>query len=229
MGAPTIYDISSMVEAESADGINWINQVAVTQNPLAKLIQSPDSGMGWNRGTYGPVSMFYQPNAADTGAEPWNYKYVMYYNGTDGSHEDTGLAYSTDGSYWNAYTVNPVLSGSGVGGAEAWDCGSATYGTVFSDAMGFHFFYSGRGQDDGFGGCAFPASFGGVGYASSVDGKTWIKSTTNPIFHISDGASYRDERIYTPLVIDDGTGVLKMYYSAKQTGGPKKIGFAVLH
>jgi hypothetical protein len=175
------------------------------------------------------VSVFYQPSASNTGTEPWNYSYVLYYNGTDGSHEDTGLAYSTDGLYWSAYTVNPVLNGSGVGGAEAWDCGSATYGTVYKDPAGFHFLYSGRGQDDGMGGCTFPASFDGIGYAFSTDGKTWVKSTSNPIFYIGDGVPYRDERIYTPSIVNDGTGVLKMYYSAygSSTGGVKKIGMAV--
>jgi hypothetical protein len=229
-GASTIYDISSMATAESADGINWINRAAVTQDPLALLIQEPDSGSGWNRGTYGPVFLVYQPDATNTGTEPWSYSYVMYYDGTDGGHEYTGLAYSANGSYWSAYTGNPVLSGSGTGGAQAWDCASAVYGTVFRDSIGFHYIYSGRGVDDGSGGCAFPSSFDGIGYASSVDGKTWIKSTGNPIFHTSDeGAYYRTNRIYTPSVVDDGSGVLKMYYSARGSADPKKIGLAVLH
>jgi hypothetical protein len=153
----------------------------------------------------------------------------MYYNGTDGSAEDTGLAYSTDGLYWSAYTGNPVLIGSGTGGSEAWDCGSAVYGTVYIDAGGFHYFYSGRGEDDGFGGCAFPSSFVGIGYAFSTDGKTWVKSTTNPIFDINDGVPYRNVRVYTPSVIDDGTGSLKMYFSAVGSlGAGKVIGLAIL-
>lgn len=228
IAAPTIYSISSVATAESADGVNWVNKTTVTQNSGAKLVQNPDSGIGWNRGTYGPVNLFYQPNAANTGTEPWNYKYVMYYNGTDGSHEDTGLAYSTDGINWSAYTANPVLSGTHTGGSEAWDCGSATYGTVLKDSFGYHYFYSGRGEDDGAGGCTFPASFTGIGYASSVDGKTWVKDTKS-IFKISDGVSYRSGRIYTPSIIDDGSGFLKMYFSVKDSsGGLKKIGYATI-
>jgi hypothetical protein len=152
----------------------------------------------------------------------------MYYNGTDGSHESTGLAYSTDGSVWSAYTSNPVLRGSGVGGEEAWDCLSAVYGTVFRNSSGYHYYYSGRGQDDGSGGCAYPSSYDGIGYATSSDGRTWVRDTGNPIFHISDGVAHRDGRIYTPWIVDDGSGDLKMYYSATaSTGGPKKIGLAV--
>jgi len=228
IGAPTIYSITSMATAESINGISWTSKTAVTQNPAAKLIQDPDLGIGWNRGTYGPVNLFYQSGAANTGTDPWNYAYVMYYDGTDGSHEDTGLAYSTDGIYWNAYTANPVLSGSGTGGIEAWDCGSATYGTVLKDSTGYHFFYSGRGMDDGSGGCTFPASFVGIGYASSTDGKTWSRDT-RPIFQISDSIPYRSGRIYTPSVINDGSGILRMYFSVKDSiGGPKKIGYATM-
>lgn len=228
IGATTIYSISSIATADSADGINWINQTTIMQNPAAKLVQDPDTGIGWNRGTYGPVSMFYQSTATDVGTDPWDYKYVMYYNGTNGSTEDTGLAYSSDGLYWSAYTENPVLRGSQIGGIEAWDCGSASYGTVFKDVYGYHYFYSGRGQDDGSGGCSFPASFNGIGYASSLDGKTWIKDVA-PIFEISDGVPYRSGRIYTPSVINDGSGTLRMYFSAKDSaGGPKKIGYATL-
>lgn len=228
MGASTIYSISSMATAESVDGIHWINKTALTQNLSAKLVQDPDSGVGWNRGTYGPVSVLYQPNATNVGTEPWNYNYVMYYNGTDGNHEDTGLAYSTDGISWSAYTANPVLSGSGTGGFAAWDCVSAVYGTVFKDLLGYHFFYSGKGYDDGSGGCATPSSFNGIGYASSIDGKTWVKDT-NPIFKTDDGVAYRSGRVYTPSVIDDGSGILRMYFSVTDaTGSPKKIGYATL-
>jgi len=226
MGAPTPpYGISNLATAESADGINWINKTSATQNPAAKLVQDPDSGLGWNRGTYGPINIFYQPSAADTGTNPWNYKYVMYYDGTDGAHEDAGLAYSTDGLNWSAYTANPVLSGSSAG---SWDCYSSAYGTIYKDSMGFHYFYSGKGRDDGSGNCIDTASnnFDGIGYAFSTDGETWVKDA-KPIFHVSDGVPYRSGRIYTPSVINDGSGILRMYFSATDsTDTPKKIGYA---
>ncbi len=213
MGAPTIYSLSSMATAESVDGINWINKSAVTQNPAAKLIQDPDLGVGWNRGTYGPVSLSYRSLALNTGSDPWNYSFVMYYDGTDGSLEVTGLAYSADGVYWTACSAAPVLN---VSANPAWDSNDSVYGTVYRDAAGFHYWYSG--------GVASPDD--GIGYAFSTDGKTWVKNL-NHIFHVSDGIAYRNERVCTPSVIDDGTGTLKMYYTAKATGGPKKIGRAI--
>lgn len=228
MGAPgNPYGIASMATAESADGLSWTNKTSVVQDAAAKLIQSPDTGSGWNRGTYGPISLTYQPTAANAGTDPWNYKYVMYYNGTDGGHEVTGLAYSADGLAWSAYTANPVLSYSGIGGSEAWDCVSAAYGTVFKNSLGYHYFYSGSGQDNGSGGCANSSSFTGIGYAFSLDGKTWVKDS-NPIFQIANGVAYRSGRIYTPLVVRDGSGILRMYFSARDVSGPKKIGYATL-
>jgi hypothetical protein len=228
-----VYNINAMSTAESVDGINWINSTSLMQNPVAKLIQSPDTGFGWNRGTYGPSSLFYNSSAPNTGTDPWNYKYVMYYDGTDGSREVTGLAYSTDGTNWASASASPVLDGSLT---AAWDCNSSVYGTVYKDSAGYHYWYSGAGDDDGFGGCAFHAVGNGIGYASSLDGRTWTKSAGNPIFHVDDGVSYRIGRVYTPSVVDDGSGVLRMYYSASVSSDPlwgpgviEKIGMAVLH
>ena len=141
----------------------------------------------------------------------------MYYDGTDGNHEDTGLAYSADGVMWNAYTANPVLSGSS---AVGWDHESAVYGTVYKDSKGFHYFYSGKAVAGG--------QFDGIGYASSTDGETWVKDP-NPIFTTSDGVSYRSGRIYTPSVVNDGSGILRMYFSVTDSSGtPKKIAYATL-
>jgi len=58
----------------------------------------------------------------------------MYYDGTDGRLEETGLAYSLDGLYWEAYSGNPVLA---VSPSPAWDSTDAIYGTVYRDLQGF--------------------------------------------------------------------------------------------
>jgi len=206
-----LYDISSIYAAQSRDGINWTNVTALTQDSSAELVTGADTG--WNRGSYGPVYLFYQPGMGNSGINPWNYTYVMYYDGTDGSSEDTGLAYSADGFYWIAYAGNPVLSHS----PGSWDANDAVYGTIYHDSQGFHFWYSG--------GVSSP--YDGIGYAYSLHGENWVKMP-NPIFDINDGASYRDERDYTPAVINDGSGTLKMYYSVLATGSYKKIAIAYL-
>ncbi len=218
-----LYTISAIATAESADGVNWSNDQAVTQDATWVLVTG--AGSGWNRGSYGPISLIYQPGASNSGTEPWNYSYVMYYDGTDGGSEFTGLAYSTNGLHWTAYTGNPVLAGSAT---AAWDCSDDAYGTVLHEGSIYHFWYSGAGGDNGSGGCLQSPVHQGIGYASSSDGKNWSKDANNPIFHISDGVSYRDSRVYTPAVVDDGSGILKMYYSAQQDGQAKKIGLATI-
>jgi len=213
-----IYTISSMATAQSVDGVTWVNNTALTQNASAKLVTGDDNWPTyyWKRGSFGPIHLFYQPGAANSGDDPWSYSYVMYYDGTQGTPEATGLAYSADALLWKAYTENPVLSGT----ANAWDSTYSTFGTVYHDAIGFHFWYSG-GQS---------SLNEGIGYAFSTEGKTnWTKNPSY-IFHISDAyaVSYRNMRVCTPSIIDDGTGVLKMYYTAQATGGKKKIGRATL-
>jgi hypothetical protein len=218
-----LYSINAIAYAESSDGMSWSNDQPITQDATMKLVTGvwPD----WNRGSYGPVDVIYQTNASNIGTDPWNYSYVMYYDGTNGGNEFTGLAYSANGLFWTAYSTVQVLNGSL---AAAWDCSDAAYGTVYRDASGYHFWYSGGGADDGLGGCQDHPVHEGIGYAFSSDGKNWTKDPGNPIFHITEGVSYRNSRVYTPVVVDDGSGTLKMYYSARESGGPKKIGLAVL-
>ncbi|HTP10557.1 MAG TPA: right-handed parallel beta-helix repeat-containing protein, partial [Anaerolineae bacterium] len=217
------YAITDLATAQSTDGITWTNDTTLTQSVSAPLVTG--AGVGWNRGSYGLSQIIYQVGASNSGTEPWNYSYVADYDGTDGSSEVTGLAYSADGLYWTAYASTPVLD---KGAGNAWDCDDAVYGTVYHDAAGYHYWYSGGGGDNGSGGCLTGAPNNqGIGLASSSDGKVWTKSSTNPIFHISQGVSYRNQRVYTPNVVDDGSGVLKMYYSALGTSGVYQIGLAV--
>ncbi len=226
-----LYSICAMATAKSVDGVTWTDDTTLGQSgsPLVTGDCDTDGGTGWNRGSYGPVDVIYQSGASDTGSDPWSYSYIMYYDGTDGSSEVTGLAYSADGLTWTAYSPLPVLDKSS---GNAWDCDDAAYGTVYRDANGYHFWYSGGGGDNGSGFCAAGDPIHeGIGYASSTDGETWTKDSNNPIFHINDGVSYRDKRVYTPAVVDDGSGFLKMYYSAQAAPGdpnPKTIGLAVL-
>ena len=207
------YSISDISTAQSTDGINWTNSVTITQDDPSNQLVVGDSVIAWNNGTYGPVCLFYQQGASNKGVNPWGYSYVMYYDGTDGSMEETGLAYSTDGLSWTAYTGNPVLAVT----PTAWDSNDAVYGTVYHDTNGFHYWYSG--------GVASP--YDGIGLASSSDGNTWTKNP-DTILDINDGDAYRDSRCCTPSVINDGTDSLKMYYQAQTTGGSIDIGLAIL-
>jgi hypothetical protein len=204
------YTLNNMRYAESSDGINWSQDQVLTQDPAHQLIVNDPSHASWNSGTYGPNQIFYQAGKLNTGPNPWNYSYVMYYDGTTGGKESIGLAYSSDALYWIGYSALPVIDH---GIAGDWDSDFATFGTLYREPGSsgiYHFWYSG-GQT---------ASNQGIGHATSNDGLTWIKDT-NPIYHIDPNTPpapvYRAGRVYTPFVVDDGSGNLKMYYTGSPT------------
>jgi hypothetical protein len=206
-----LYSISALATGSSRDGVNWTDSGPVAQSSSSPLVTT----VGWSLGTYGPIHLTYQVSATNKGKDPWNYSYVMYYDGTTGAVEATGLAYSGDGLTWTAASISPVLD---IGAPGAWDANYATFGTVLKTGTLWSYWYSG----------GVSSSHEGIGYASSSDGQSWSKAASNPIFSVSQGVSYRNQRVYTPSVLDDGNGNLRMYYSAVGTDGIKKIGLAVL-
>ena len=139
--------------AESADGINWTNK------------QSVFGGTGisgdWERGSYGPAAILYKPSAANSGSNPMNYSYAMYFDGTDGAFEQLGLAYSSDGVSWTQYGTLPVLErGGGVwGNSVYWDSSYVYPATVIYENGKYHMWYSGGRT----------ANSQGIGYAESSE------------------------------------------------------------
>jgi len=200
----SLYSIDALYTADSTDGVNWTNDQALTQDATYPLVTgvSPD----WNRGSYGPVAMLYSPSASNTGGDPFDYTFAMYYDGTTGGEEVIGLGYSADGNHWTRYGNDPVLD---KGAPGSWDSDYVTNGTVIPGDDGiWHMWYSGSG----------PAGGGneGVGYATSSDGITWSRDPDNPLISIYDGVAWRDIRTYTPSVIYspskfDGHGDVCLY------------------
>lgn len=209
----SIYSLAALKYAESADGINWAWQL-LTQDAAYPLVTGvfPD----WNRGSYGPVDVFYNPVGSSVldDVNVWNNTYVMYYDGTTGGIEQVGLAYSVNGLHWKRYGNQPVLPIS----PGQWDSSYAGFGTVVRLPDGYHFFYSG-GQT---------AMHQGIGYAFSPDGITWYKAAS-PLFHITDGVLWRSVRCYTPSVIARITAhtvYLYMWFTGDD-GSNRAIGYAV--
>lgn len=143
----------------------------------------------------------------------------MYYDGTPGGGQSTGLSYSADGITWNGYDADadgyadPVLQGSGSG----WDTNYASGWTIIKNAPDdFVMWYSGGdGKVDH-----------GIGYATSSDGINWTKDENNPVYYKDDGITWRDNRTYTPSVIKDGANY-KMWFTGKDgTSGNYSIGYA---
>jgi hypothetical protein len=210
-----LYSIEAIRTASSSDGLTWNDDQPLTQDDNCQLITG--AGSGWNRGSYGPGDVIYNPSGSDTldDTNVWNNKYVMYYMATTGIlNEYIGLAYSTDGKHWKRYGDAPVLSpcteynDPSVG----WDYRSVGYPTVIKDGGGiWHMWF-----------CGGPNTNHGIGYAWSNDGINWVKDADNPIFHKGDGVSWRDDRTYTPMVIGD-----QMWFSGKDVDtGVYAIGYA---
>ena len=206
------YSINDIRTATSSDGVNWANDQAITQVGTTVIAS------GWNRGSYGPADVIYNPTGSEFITEPtseasvWANKYVMYYDGTTGGSESIGLAVSNDGLNWEGYNggLAPVLAGTGVAGD--WDRTYVSRSTVIKENDdAYHMWYSGGdGRMDH-----------GIGYVFSTDGINWTRDASNPIFYKGDGVAWRDSRTYCPVVIGD-----EMWLSGVSSAGVYTIGYA---
>jgi hypothetical protein len=207
-----LWSIDALRYAESADGIIWTNDQALTQDGTYPLVTNtwPD----WNIGSYGPCDLFYYPSNSNSldDSNPWNNKYVMYYMGTDGTKEAIGLAYSDNGTHWKRYIYgngnDPVLS---PGAPADWDNTGVGYCSVINLSVNNWQMWYGGG----------PSTNNGIGYATSTDGINWTKHPDNPIFYKDDGKLWRSKRTYTPWVVYDAANfgepgnacIYKMWFS----------------
>jgi len=228
-----IYTVAAMRYGDSPDGKTWFNDQPL-QNGAVPII-SGSMAVPWCRGTYGPSDVLYFPGASNTGTD-WTFR--MYYDGTTGGDEATGLGFSADGIVWTAYDpdsdgkANPVFSGTFVSGD--WDYDYASRCTVQWAEGQYHMWYSGGS-----------ASMNqGIGYATSADGMTWTRDASNPVFYRTDAggdslsAAYwrYSGRTYTPMVVYDsaafaGNGdarLYKMWFTGEATwnGLGSVVGYA---
>lgn len=215
-----LYSITAIRAATSTNGIEWLGDRVISQSETAPLVTGGDGD--WNRGSYGPVDVLYQPGAANTGANPFDYAYVMYYDGTTGGVEQVGLAYSVDGFSWTRYGDAPVLPYT----MGSWDSTHVGHGTVIKTDELFLFWYSGgTGKINA-----------GIGYAVSLDGIHWDKRPGGPLPGVGElgvPGTWNDARNYTPAVLYDADGFSghgensrwKMWRTGK-TGSNYAIGYA---
>ncbi len=197
-----LYSIAALRTAKSTEGIEWSSDKPIAQSSSQPLITgiSPD----FNRGSYGPVAVFYNPHptAFVSGASsqnPRDYRMALFYDCTTGGQQIVSLAVSNDGvnfCQWHLLhgesTAQPVIS---LGSAADWDSSYVTHGAIFpsSEEPGKWYFYYSGGRN---------AAHEGIGMAYSTDhGVTWTKYESNPIVSINDGVWWRSSRCYTPAVI----------------------------
>lgn len=188
-----LYSINAIRMAESTDLLTWVNDQPL-QNGVSPIITG---GAGaWNRGSYGPCQVIYNPTASNTGLNPYDYSYAMFFDGTTGAFESIGLGYSADGITFELY--GEVLKHGSLiwGNTVPWDSGYVTFCQVFRTTLGkWLMFYSG----------GVTSSNDGIGVAVSNDGLSWGKLTVAaPLIGRVTG-TWRGQRCYAPAVVTDFT------------------------
>jgi predicted GH43/DUF377 family glycosyl hydrolase len=158
----------------------------------------------------------------NVGPSPWDSTYVdspsvlydgityrMWYSGSAGTSYQIGLATSNDGISWTKSGSNPVLGP----GPSVWESDRVYFPTVLFIGGNYHMWYTGdNGTNDR------------IGYATSPDGVTWIKSASNPVLDIGLPGSWDNNNVLTPVVIHDGS-TYHMWYSG-YNGSTWRIGYA---
>ncbi len=138
-----IYNVYAIRYTDSPDGVNWYNDQPLQNGPGVPIVTSinPD----WNRGSYGPLDVLYNPSATNTDND-WTF--TMYYDGTTGGGESIGLGFSADGIIWTGYdgsddgVADPVLQGSYI--SEEWDFNYVSSATIIKNDDGtYEMWYSG--------------------------------------------------------------------------------------
>ena len=182
--------------AYSSNGINWTKY---GNNPV--LGPTPSE---WDCVGIETVSVIIDDDA------PLSERYKMWYAGVgefSGGLYKFGYAYSSDGINWVKYENNPILE---AGPSNSWESGSPEGPTVIKDDNGvFKMWYGGvdtvnNGQLTDY--------RSNIGYAWSVDGKSWEKYPDNPVLLTGNWGKWDAAVIQDPFVMKMD-GIYYMWYS----------------
>lgn len=137
--------------------------------------------------------------------------YKMWFSGRGGTpvKSQIGYATSTDGINWTKYANNPIL----VLDDGSWEGIGVNYPRVIKREAGYEMWFTGHKD-------RVPE----VGHATSLDGTTWTKNPSNPIFTPDEsGWDLFGVSAVAVLEINDE---LKMWYTGQSYGGKLEIGYA---
>jgi predicted GH43/DUF377 family glycosyl hydrolase len=149
------------------------------------------STSGWDNG------LIASPSVIKVGST-----YMMYYEGQDKTTYawHIGLATSTDGITWTRSASNPVLS---PGSSGVWDEFEVRYPSVHYDGSTYRMWYWGRGSID---------KGAMIGFATSSDGVSWIKHSTQVLGYGEDFEGNPVGRGFIPgSIIKSGSTYIMWY------------------
>lgn len=138
-------------------------------------------------------------------------KFRMWYEGrTVDSNYEIGYAISFNGIDWEKHQTNPVLK---VGESGSWDNQYVSDPVVKMESTVWKMWYGGGNN-------LFNSQ---IGYATSNDGVTWVKSDQNPVLSPGESGSWDEEGVRSPYVILI-EGENHMFYNNQ--GDHQGIGYA---
>jgi predicted GH43/DUF377 family glycosyl hydrolase len=179
-------------------------------------------GVTWNKFAKNPVL---SASDIDRGyiASPYVIKteltYTMWYVGRNASSTKppsySRILYATsyDGIQWMK-APDPVLTPSS--DLSAWDSGSVYSPSVYFNGTTFGLWYSGLSQEH-----TVPQ----IGLATSPDGKTWVRSSLNPVLSPGTDSSWDSAGVEQPNVVV-GPGGYLLYYDGLSQNEGGRIGLA---
>jgi predicted GH43/DUF377 family glycosyl hydrolase len=150
--------------------------------------------------------------------------YKMWYSGHDGSSSHQrriGYAHSNDGVTWTKPNLGLFYYGGSKnnnivlvnGSAGSWDQRFVTFPVVIKDGGIYKMWYEG-----------WSGNSGQIGYAESLDGINWAKSTSNPI--LSPEIGWESFQVGEPSVIKVDSTYHMWYFGGTGIGTDAKIGHA---
>ncbi len=189
--------ISGWRYAESQDGINWYNHIAVAQ--FGPQVFSSLTGVN-----YGIADVIYTEGASNTGTD-WNFRIyanVQWEGGAYAGKELVVMAFSVNGYDWTGYDpssagyATPIFAGTLDN--RSYDSGHIGWFKVIRNSpTDWQAFYSG-GKETTY------QALNGIGYATSIDGINWIRSQS--LFMTSQAAVWRNQSVWMPSVVKTENG-----------------------
>lgn len=140
--------------------------------------------------------------------------YYMYYSAsaTPSGAKNIGLATSSNGISWSRYSGNPILKA----GVDSYDYGQLDWPVVIIEGSTWKMWYAGNSS----------ANDVNICYATSSDGKSWTKYSSNPVVTKGSNAADFDGYAARPIGVHKSNGNYSLYYEGTGAENVPRLGLA---